>query len=125
MNIIGLNHGEINSSSALYKDGKIIAGAPEERFNRQKRTKDFPSSATKYCLDYANINLEDIDFIAQAWNPGAAWMKYNPLISSSRIRREDYFYTVPDNLFNLTFRKFFNKYNSNASHTLTSSFEFN
>ena len=30
MNIIGLNHGEINSSSALYKDGKIIADGDKE-----------------------------------------------------------------------------------------------
>jgi len=104
MLILGLNHGEINSSSALYKDGKIIAGAPEERFNRQKRSKGFPGSATKYCLDYANIKLEDVDFVAQAWNPGAAWIKYNPLISSNRIKREDYFYSVPDHLFNLTKR---------------------
>jgi carbamoyltransferase len=104
MIILGLNHGEINSSAALYKDGRIIAGAPEERFNRQKRTKNFPAAATKFCLKHANIDLKNVDFIAQAWNPGATWIKYNPLISSSRIRREDYFYSVPDHLFNLTNR---------------------
>ena len=102
MKILGLNHGEVNSSAALYKGGKIIAAAPEERFNRQKRTKSFPHKATEYCLSQANIELSEIDFVAQAWNPGAAWMKYNPLISGSRIKREDYFYSVPDNLFNLT-----------------------
>ena len=104
MLILGLNHGEINSSAAIYRNGKIIAGSPEERFNRHKRSKDFPNSAAKYCLDYANKKLEDIDFVAQAWNPGAAWLKYNPLISSNRIKREDYFYSVPDHLFNLTNR---------------------
>jgi len=105
MIILGLNHGEINSSAVLYKDGKIIAGAPEERFNRQKRTKYFPTFAVKFCLNNANIKLEDVDFVAQAWNPGAAWTKYNPLISSSRIRREDYFYSVPDHLFNITTKR--------------------
>ena len=42
MYVLGLNHGEINSSAALYHKGKIIAAAPEERFNRDKRTKKFP-----------------------------------------------------------------------------------
>jgi carbamoyltransferase len=104
MIILGLNHGEINSSAAIYKDGKIVAGAPEERFNRQKKTNAFPTQAIKFCLDYIGISLEDVDFIAQGWNPGAGWIKYNPLISKNRIRREDYFYSLPDNLLNFTDR---------------------
>ena len=104
MYILGLNHGEINSSAALYHDGEIIAAAPEERFNRIKRTKSFPKHSVQFCLDFANIKLKDVDIIVQAWYPGAGWIKYNPLISGSRIKREDYFYTVPDNLFNLTER---------------------
>ncbi|HIE02602.1 MAG TPA: hypothetical protein EYP59_20345 [Thiotrichaceae bacterium] len=99
MLILGLNHGEIGSSAALYKDGEIIAGAPEERFNRQKKTRKFPDNAIKFCLESAKIELTDVDFIAQAWNPGAAWQKFNPLLSSQRTKREDYFYTIPDNLF--------------------------
>ena len=42
MNILGLNAGEINSSAALSLDGSIVAGVAEERFNREKRTKNFP-----------------------------------------------------------------------------------
>ena len=105
MIILGLNHGEINSSAALYKNGKILAGAPEERFNRQKKTKTFPRRAIEFCMSYTGITMNDIDFIAQAWNPGAGWQKYNPLLSGTRIRREDYFYSLPDNLLNLTQRK--------------------
>ena len=45
MIILGLNHGEINSSVALIKDGKVLAGAPEERFSRNKRTKSFLRTA--------------------------------------------------------------------------------
>jgi len=47
MYILGLNHGEINSSAALYHNGKIIAAASEERFNRIKRTKSFPKQSDK------------------------------------------------------------------------------
>jgi carbamoyltransferase len=104
MYILGLNHGEINSSAALYHNGKIIAAAPEERFNRIKRSKSFPKQSVQFCLDFAGIKLKDVDYIVQAWYPGAGWIKYNPILSGNRIKREDYFYTVPDNLFNLTDR---------------------
>ncbi|MCC5943280.1 MAG: hypothetical protein JJU37_17180 [Balneolaceae bacterium] len=101
MIILGLNHGEINSSAALYKDGKIVAGSAEERFNRIKKSKSFPINAAKYCFDEFNISLKDCNYVAQAWNPYATLNKFNPLISGFRARREDYFYSVPDNLMNL------------------------
>ena len=100
MKIIGLNVGELNSSAALCVNSEIIAGAPEERYIRDKKTKLFSNNALDYCLAEANCNLEDIDAIAQAWNPGSMWVKFNPLISSSLIKREEYFYSVPDNLYN-------------------------
>jgi carbamoyltransferase len=105
MIILGLNHGEFNSSAAVVKDGILEAASPEERFIREKKTKKFPKNASKFCLDHLKIELSDCDFIAQAWNPGDHWQKHNPLISDFRTRREDYFYTVPDNLYNLTERK--------------------
>ena len=42
MKIIGLNHGEFNSSATLCIDGLIKTAAPEERFTRKKKTKSFP-----------------------------------------------------------------------------------
>ena len=61
MIVIGLNHGEINSSAALFSGRTIIAGAPEERFNRQKLTRLFPHQTIRYCLDFANIELSNFD----------------------------------------------------------------
>src|SRR5690554_5613474 len=101
MIILGLNHGEINSSASIYKDGKIIAGSTEERYNRLKKTKSFPINSVQYCLDELKISLNECDYIAQAWNPYASLQKYNPFISGFRTRREDYFYSVPDNLAHL------------------------
>ena len=78
MIVVGLNHGELNSSAAICEDGRIIAGAPEERFNRQKLTRLFPYQAMRYCLEHAGIQLQNVNCVAQAWNPGALWAKYNP-----------------------------------------------
>ena len=103
--VVGLNHGEINSSAAILRDGLVIAGSPEERFNRQKRTKAFPTAAVEFCLEQAGVSLRDCAAVAQAWNPAALWHKFNPLISGARIRREDYFYSVPDNLLQLAGRR--------------------
>lgn len=101
MIVVGLNHGEINSSAALVKDGKIIAGAPEERFNREQKTKSFPKHAIDFCLKSCTIRLECCNYVAQSWNPGEYWQKFNySSISNERIRREDYLYTIPDNLYN-------------------------
>ena len=52
MKIIGLNHGEFNSSAALCVNSKILAGAAEERFTRQKKTKAFPTNALNFCLSF-------------------------------------------------------------------------
>ena len=105
MIVLGLNHGEINSSAAIIKKGHLLAAAPEERFNRQKFTKVFPTEAVKFCLKQLGITLQDCDYVAQAWNPTAHQNVFNPFISGNRIRREDYFYSISDNLFNITERK--------------------
>jgi carbamoyltransferase len=105
MLIVGLNHGEINSSAAVFDQGGIRAGALEERFNRQKSTRLFPARALHYCLDYLGADLSDASCVAQAWNPGALWRKYNPAISTHRTRKEDYFYSVPDHLLNMVARE--------------------
>ena len=104
MLIIGLNHGEANSSAAVFHKGGVRSGAAEERFNRQKLTKLFPKEALEYCLKHVGADLSDADCVAQAWNPGALWRKYNPTISTHRARKEDYFYSVPDNLLNMLFK---------------------
>jgi carbamoyltransferase len=98
MLVLGLNHGELNASCAIARDGLLLAAAPEERFNRRKFTKDFPTQALRYCLQSAGVAIEGVDGIAQAWNPGAYLDEYNPALSGARQRREDYLYTLPDHL---------------------------
>ncbi len=58
------------SSSAIIINGKIVCASPEERFNRNKMSTDFPSKSIEWCLKYSNLKWSDIDIIAVPWNPG-------------------------------------------------------
>lgn len=52
-----------DSSVALVVDGKVVAGALEERFSRVKHDKEFPLRACQYCLKYAGISLSEVDIV--------------------------------------------------------------
>ena len=100
MKILGINHDMYITSAALIIDGKIIAACPEERLNRDKLTRAFPTNAVNYCLKKANLRLDQIDFIANSYNPSVHLKKFNPNYSNSRRFRGDYFYSIPDFLLN-------------------------
>lgn len=70
MNILGINCFSHDTAACLLSDGKVVAFAEEERFNRDKHTKAFPVSAIDYCLDAGNIDIRDIDIAAFAHQPG-------------------------------------------------------
>lgn len=57
------------SSAALVIDGKIIAAAPEERFNRIKMSTEFPVQAINWCLSYSKTKWEELDYVVIPWNP--------------------------------------------------------
>ncbi len=61
-----------NPSACLLKDGQILAAAEEERFIRIKHAPDIPPlNAIQFCLDFAGITLEDIDYVAFPASPDA------------------------------------------------------
>ena len=64
MKILGISAFYHDSAAALIIDGKIIAAAQEERFTRKKQDASFPVNAVRFCLEFANIKLEDVDSIA-------------------------------------------------------------
>jgi carbamoyltransferase len=69
MNILGINGLGVAPSACLVQNGKLIAMAEEERFNRLKGAFGLlPEKATQFCLDYANLTLDDIDYIVFPWN---------------------------------------------------------
>ena len=100
MKILGINHDMYITSAALIIDGKIVAACAEERLNRDKLSRVFPINAMNYCLKKANLRLDQIDFIANSYNPAVHLKKFNPNYSISRRFRGDYFYSIPDFLLN-------------------------
>ena len=63
MRVLGISAFYHDSAAALIEDQAIVAAAQEERFTRKKHDPGFPEHAIRYCLDEANIGLDDIDQI--------------------------------------------------------------
>mgnify|MGYP001284265531 CR=1 FL=1 len=57
------------SSSALLINGKIVAAACEERFNREKMSTKFPEKSARWCLKVSGLDFDDLDLIVVPWNP--------------------------------------------------------
>lgn len=101
MTVLGISIDVYISSATLLIDGEIIAAVAEERFTREKRSREFPLNAIKYCLEKGEIKIEDIDYIAVAWNPGVHLKLVNWRFSDSARWRAEYLYSVPNNLVSL------------------------
>lgn len=52
------------SAASISYNGKLLAAAEQERFNREKHTSEFPYDAIKYCLDSCNISIDDLKSIS-------------------------------------------------------------
>ena len=68
--ILGLNAYHGDSAACIFKDGKLIAAAEEERFRRIKHWAGLPVEAVKYCLSEAGATLQDVEHIAINRDPG-------------------------------------------------------
>ncbi|MBI3652555.1 MAG: carbamoyltransferase [Acidobacteria bacterium] len=71
MIILGINAYHGDAAAAIIRDGKLIAAAEEERFNRHKHCAGFPVQAIAYCLHAAQVKLEDLDHIGISRDPSA------------------------------------------------------
>lgn len=67
--ILGISAFYHDSSASLIVDSKISSACHEERFTRVKFDNSFPINSINYCLNHANINENDIDFIIFYENP--------------------------------------------------------
>ena len=67
--VLGVNAYHGDSSACLVRNGEIVAAAEEERFLRVKHWAGLPLKSIKYCLEAADIGLEEIDHIAISRNP--------------------------------------------------------
>jgi len=71
MYVLGINAYHGDAAAAIIKDGRLIAAAEEERFNRFKHAAGFPAQAIRYCLDAAGIGVEDLDHVGISRDPSA------------------------------------------------------
>ncbi len=63
MNILGISCYYHDAAAALLMDGKLVAASEEERFTRKKHDSSFPTHAIKFCLDFAKITADDLDYV--------------------------------------------------------------
>lgn len=69
MRILGICHDVLICAAALVEDGQVVAAAAEERFDRQKQSRVFPTKTISWILESRGLQLSDVDEIAVAWNP--------------------------------------------------------
>lgn len=60
----------MDAAAALLSGGRVVAAASQERFDREKKSPDFPYEAIQYCLDSAGARLGDVDAICFNFNFG-------------------------------------------------------
>ena len=63
MYILGLSCFYHDAAAALIKDGKLICSTEEEKFSRKKHDFGFPEQAINFCLEFARISADDLDFV--------------------------------------------------------------
>ncbi len=63
MKILGISAFYHDSAASIVVNGEIIAAAQEERFTRKKHDPGFPTNAINFCLEYAGLELKDLDAI--------------------------------------------------------------
>lgn len=69
LGVSGTNDREHDPACCLYKNGKLIAMAEEERFVREKHAPGVPPyNAINYCLHKGQVSLNDIDYVSLGWD---------------------------------------------------------
>lgn len=77
MYTLGINATFHDSSACIIQDGRLLAAAEEERFTHIKHGKrpvpfstwELPFHAIHYCLEVADIHINDVDHIAYSFDP--------------------------------------------------------
>lgn len=67
--ILGINAYHGDSSTAIIRDGKLLAAVEEERFRRIKHWAGLPTESMKYCLQVAGVKFSDLEHIAINLDP--------------------------------------------------------
>jgi carbamoyltransferase len=79
MNILGISCFYHDSAACLIKDGRVVAAASEERFNRKKNSPDLPVNAVNFCIQAGDLSIYDIDYLGFYEKP---FLKFSRVILS-------------------------------------------
>jgi carbamoyltransferase len=63
LNILGLSCFYHDAGACLLRDGELVAAAEEERFSRLKHDARLPINAANFCLEEADVDPEDLDYV--------------------------------------------------------------
>src|SRR6185369_17170378 len=99
MYILGINAYHGDAAAAIVRDGKLLAAAEEERFNRFKHSAGFPAHAIRYCLEAAGIGPEELDHVGISRDPSAHLHK-KLLFAATRVASGGVFNQIKDRLGN-------------------------
>lgn len=84
--VLGLNAFHADSSACLFKGGRLIAAAEEERFLRKKHWAGFPAESIRYCLEHADIDLRSVGHIAINSDPlSNLWRKLFRIVAKPSV----------------------------------------
>lgn len=83
-------------------DGEVVSAIAEERLDRQKQSRVFPTLAIQRCLADASLEMADIDEVAVAWNPAIELETIPAGYLSGRRSRTEHLVQVPARLMQLT-----------------------
>jgi len=95
MNVLGICHDVLTCAAALVSDGKVVSAIPEERLDRVKHSRVFPSLAIQRCLEMGGLTLSHVDEISVAWNPGIELETIPSGYLSARRWRTEHLMQVP------------------------------
>ena len=62
--VLGIGYGSREAAAALAVDGKIVAAGQEEWFSRVRHDAQFPYHTILYCLEEANLELQELAAVA-------------------------------------------------------------
>lgn len=95
--ILGISAYFHDSAAALVVDGDVVAAAQEERFTRVKGDASFPHQAIGWCLEYAGLDIREIDYIVFYEHPV---LKFERLFSTYLLTApqsvQSFLHAMPD-----------------------------
>ena len=80
MRILGIPCYFHDAPAALIENGALLAAAEEERFTTIKHDFEFPENAIKFCLEFAGMTGQDIDYVVFFEKP---FVKFDRLLKTA------------------------------------------